>query len=301
MKGKKVCLMLLLILFAIGCASAVSITISASSSGKSVVTEHYYGANENANYKAEGNGEVSYDDNVNINENARYSGEYNGEDSWNYGEVALKSSHIVRGDGYAIAKLHVMYTGGNGSIDESLNFNANNDAGVLTREMKGKYVFGVGEMVMSKKENVEREADGESGNDFATLALKVNNEYLIDGNGDSTEGNSIEVEEPVELFFIGDHDYVMAVKGDITKSAKDLTPEDIVYKKALKGEEIFSYGIWTNVGAALGDLIVQTDGNKNSSYDVFPLNDVKQYCIYNGSSWECYGGLMGPWLYFLIF
>jgi len=105
----------------------------------------------------------------------------------------------------------------------------------------------------------------------------------------------------------GDHDYVMVVEGNvkITKSAKDLTPEDIVYKKAINGNKVFSYGILMTVGAALGDLSTQTDGGKNSNYDVNPVETWGWpnggpnggYAIYNGTSWKCcwYDEYTGQW------
>ncbi len=241
--------------------------------------EHYYGANENANYKAEGSGEVNLDSaGISISENSRYSGEfkyeYNDEEGnggfgvrGNGDEIALKSNHIARGNDYAIAKVHVMYSNFNeGSIDESLNFNVNNNAGELERKMVDKYV-------------------GESGGEVE--AMDGENDGNIVAVGFIGEGDE---ELPLPP---GDHDYVMVVEGNvkITKSAKDLTPEDIVYKKAINGNKVFSYGILMTVGAALGDLSTQTDGGKNSNYDVNPVETWGWpnggYAIYNGTSWKC--------------
>ena len=155
-----------------------------------------------------------------------------------------------------------------------MNFNVNNNAGELERKMVDKYV-GESEGMY---EVAAMEGRGDGGN---TRIVEV-----IGGDG---------IEEGNEEFPLppGDHDYVMVVEGNvkITKSAKDLTPEDIVYKKAINGNKVFSYGILMTVGAALGDLSTQTDGGKNSNYDVNPVETWGWpnggYAIYNGTSWKC--------------
>lgn len=287
LSAKLTCIVVVLSVFLIGISSAVTISITASNSGKYVAMEHYYGANENANYKAEGSGEVNLDSaGISISENSRYSGEfkyeYNDEEGnggfgvrGNGDEIALKSNHIARSNDYAIAKVHIMYSNFNeGSIDESLNFNVNNNAGELERKMVDKYV---GESEgMYEVAAMKSESGGNGGN---TKIVKVI------GGGDGIGEGDEELPLPP-----GDHDYVMVVEGSvkITKSAKDLTPEDIVYKKAINGNKVFSYGILMTVGAALGDLSTQTDGGKNSNYDVNPVETWGGgYAIYNGTSWKC--------------
>lgn len=283
MSAKLACIVVVLSVFLIGISSAVTISITASNSGNYLGLEHYYGANENANYKAEGSGEANFGSaGISISENSRYSGkfkyEYNDEEGnggfgarGNGDEIALKSNHIARGNDYAIAKVHVMYSNFNeGSIDESLNFNVNNNAGELERKMVDKYVGeseGMYEVAAMKSEG------GGNGGNTKTVGI---------GGDDTGEGD--------EELPPGDHDYVMVVEGNvkITKSAKDLTPEDIVYKKAINGNKVFSYGILMTVGAALGDLSTQTDGGKNSNYDVNPVETWGGgYAIYNGTSWKC--------------
>lgn len=275
MSAKLVCRIVVLSVFLIGISSAVTISITASNSGNYLGLEHYYGANENANYKAEGSGEANFGSaGISISENSKYSGELNNDEfgAGNNGdEIALKSNHIARGNDYAIAKVHVMYSNFNeGSIDESLNFNVNNNAGELERKMVDKYV-------------------GESGGEGGMEVMDVEGKSMavVKAVGFIGEGNE---ELPLPP---GDHDYVMVVEGNvkITKSAKDLTPEDIVYKKAINGNKVFSYGILMTVGAALGDLSTQTDGGKNSNYDVNPVETWGWpnggYAIYNGTSWKC--------------
>ena len=151
-----------------------------------------------------------------------------------------------------------------------MNFNVNNNAGELERKMVDKYVGeseGMYEVAAMKSEG------GGNGGNTKTVGI---------GGDDTGEGD--------EELPPGDHDYVMVVEGNvkITKSAKDLTPEDIVYKKAINGNKVFSYGILMTVGAALGDLSTQTDGGKNSNYDVNPVETWGGgYAIYNGTSWKC--------------
>ena len=122
LSAKLACIVVVLSVFLIGISSAVTISITASNSGNYLGLEHYYGANENANYKAEGSGEVNLGSaGISISENSRYSGEfkyeYNDEEGnsgfgarGNGDEIALKSNHIARGNDYAIAKVHVMYS-----------------------------------------------------------------------------------------------------------------------------------------------------------------------------------------------
>jgi len=144
LSAKLACIVVVLSVFLIGISSAVTISITASNSGNYLGLEHYYGANENANYKAESSGEVNLGSaGISISENSRYSGKfkYENDEKGNGDEIALKSNHIARGNDYAIAKVHVMYSNFNeGSIDESLNFNVNNNAGELERKMVDKYV-----------------------------------------------------------------------------------------------------------------------------------------------------------------
>ncbi len=89
LSAKLACIVVVLSVFLIGISSAVTISITASNSGN-LGLEHYYGANENANYKAEGSGEVNLGSaGISISENSKYSGEF----KYGYNDEEGNGSH----------------------------------------------------------------------------------------------------------------------------------------------------------------------------------------------------------------
>ena len=119
----------LAMLFVIANAAAVTVSITATNKGSSVSVQHYYSANGDASYKAEGKGKVSYGS-VDVSENFKVSGE--AED----GEVV--ANHLAEGKDYAVASSHETITGEGGrggKISESGSINVNDKDGSISKDV----------------------------------------------------------------------------------------------------------------------------------------------------------------------
>ncbi|MCD6493878.1 MAG: hypothetical protein J7K36_08835, partial [Archaeoglobaceae archaeon] len=83
----------LAMLFVIANAAAVTVSITATNNGNAVSVQHYYSANGDASYKAEGNGKVSYGS-VEVNSEADYNakGDFHTETRTNKGDWYGESS-----------------------------------------------------------------------------------------------------------------------------------------------------------------------------------------------------------------
>jgi len=83
----------LAMLFVIANAAAVTVSITATNKGSSVSVSHYYSANSDGSYKAEGNGKVSYGS-VEVNSEADYNakGDFHTETRTNKGDWYGESS-----------------------------------------------------------------------------------------------------------------------------------------------------------------------------------------------------------------
>ncbi len=124
MKKLFVALAMLLI---IANAAAVTVSITATNKGSSVSVSHYYSANGDGSYKAEGKGKVSYGS-VDVDENFKANGKAQN------GSVIV--NHLAVSKDYSITSSHVT-TGEEetNTISENGNINAGDENGKMSKDV----------------------------------------------------------------------------------------------------------------------------------------------------------------------
>jgi len=134
----------LAMLFVIANAAAVTVSITATNNGNTVSVQHYYSANGDASYKAEGKGKVSYGS-VDVDEN------FNANGKAQNGSVIV--NHLAVSKDYSITSSHVT-TGEEetNTISENGNINAGDENGKMSKDVSDEgYAESV--MVAAKKNN----------------------------------------------------------------------------------------------------------------------------------------------------
>ena len=120
----RILLSIAIFLILCGNVSGVSISISASN-GESVLVSHHYSAEGDASYRASGEGSIKFES-VEIEESFSYSGEVE--------SGSAKVNHLIKGKDYAVVSVHDINC--KGEISEKGNFAANENEGVVNKEIK---------------------------------------------------------------------------------------------------------------------------------------------------------------------
>ncbi len=124
MKKLFVALAMLLI---IANAAAVTVSITATNNGNAVSVQHYYSANGDASYKAEGKGKVSYGS-VDVDENFKANGKAQN------GSVIV--NHLAVSKDYSITSSHVTIgEEETNTISENGNINAGDENGKMSKDV----------------------------------------------------------------------------------------------------------------------------------------------------------------------